>query len=274
LVTDLRERDGALSECPKILDMVAPTQHDEVRKVYVTCRLGKSELNRLFDLAPEGIPAASVSISTQRDSTRYSAGTLADLVDHVRNSNASGNLNAWDNLTLEAADNSGDRRIGISIDTERVEVQVSGRDATWVHGQAARLELFLKGAGGRLKREPETKKRAKELLRATLLSLPATAAVISATEIATPDDIKQPQLPLQANIAPYVAMAIMLSVYWAGWKIINRANRALLMPTVEVPHGSWWSRASSADKIALGSLGIATLSLVVAAATLGKDLMK
>ncbi|MFB7586229.1 hypothetical protein [Streptomyces sp. NPDC056169] len=122
--------------------MPAPTQHDEARAVYHRCRLGKSELNRLFSLAPEGISSAAVTISTQRNSTRYTANTLTDLVDHVRNSN------------------------------------------------------------------------------------------------------------------------------------VRRANRAVLQPTVDIPQGSWWSRASSGDKIALGALGVGFLSLLVALATLEKDLIE
>ncbi|AWK08354.1 hypothetical protein DDQ41_04745 [Streptomyces spongiicola] len=42
--------------------MSTATQQTEVRTVYITCQLGKSELSRLFNLAPEGIPAAAVTI--------------------------------------------------------------------------------------------------------------------------------------------------------------------------------------------------------------------
>ncbi|MGW3015750.1 hypothetical protein [Streptomyces longwoodensis] len=260
--------------------MASPTQHDEVRKVYITCRLGKGELNRLFNLAPEGIPAASVSISTQRNSTRYSAGKLSDLVDHVRNSNATGNLNDWENLALEAADSAGDRKVGIAIDAERVEVQVSGRDATWVHGQAARIELFLKATGGRPRRAPEERKRRiKAVLLLYLLAIPYMIAMLISLKIAAPKSFKPAASSgdsdsWQGLVAILASSTIMMMVYWTGFKLFNRANRALLKPTVEIPHGSWWSRSSSADKIALGSLVVAVLSVVVAAVTLGKDFAK
>lgn len=254
--------------------MSAPTQQTEVRTVYVTCRLGKSELNRLFSLAPEGIPAASVAISTQRDSTRYSAGTLTDLVDHVRNSNASGNLDKWENLALDAADASGDRKLSINIDTERVEVQVAGTDATWVHGQAARIELLLQGAGGKEKREDATKKELIRLGKSFVLTSPMLVVGLVTVALVSPDKKSQEEEPLLPTLAPPVAMLAMVIVYWLGYKIISRANRALLMPTAEVPHGSWWSRATNGDKIGLGGLVVAFLALVVAALTLGKDLMK
>lgn len=261
-----------------ILIMAARTQNDEVRNVYVTCRLGKSELNRLFSLAPEGIAAASVSISTQRDSTRYSAGTLPDLVDHVLNSNASGNLDVWENLTLEAADNTGDRKISINIDTERVEVQVSGLDATWVHGQAARIELFLKGTGGEKKNNEEVVKDLRKALPAALVgALCLYGSMELGGQVLAPQAMKSTKstedqiamiLGMLAGAAPLI-----LAVIAASW-IARRANRAVLKPTLEVPHGSWWSRASSADKIALSALIVATLSFFVALATLGKDLLR
>ncbi|MER7372205.1 hypothetical protein [Streptomyces lanatus] len=258
--------------------MASPTQHDEVRKVYITCRLGKGELNRLFNLAPEGTPVASVSISTQRASTRYSAGTLSGLVDHVRNSNATGNLDDWDNLALEAADSAGDRKVAIAIDAERVEVQVSGRDATWVHGQAARIELFLKAAGGRPRRDREDRtKRLKTTLLLYLITIPYIAGMLVTLKIVEPQSFKPNPSSSggdswQGTVAILAYSVTMAVVYWIGFKLFNRANRAVLKPTVEIPHGSWWSRSSSADKIALGSLVVAVLSVVVAAVTLGKDL--
>ncbi|MGW0032091.1 hypothetical protein ACWDXD_19975 [Streptomyces sp. NPDC003314] len=254
--------------------MSVPTQQTEVRAVYVTCRLGKSELNRLFSLAPEGIPAAAVSISTQRDNTRYSAGALDDLVDHVRNSNASGNLDKWDNLALDAADGNGDRRVSINIDTERVETQVAGTDATWVHGQAARIQLLLKGAGGRENQEFSVAREGRILGKIFLHSLLITAVLLLTVLIFGPKP--QPQLPNPepTSFAPLVVLLFLFGVYGIAFKIIRRANRALLLPTAEVPHGSWWSRASSTDKIALSALIVATGSFLVAAATLGKDLAK
>jgi hypothetical protein len=256
--------------------MSTATQQTEVRTVFLRCRLGKSELNRLFSLAPEGIPAASVVVSTQRDNTRYADATLTNLVDHVRNSNAAGNLDVWTNLTLEAADGAGDRRITVVIDTERTEVQVSGRDATWVHGQAARIELFLDGTGGETKSEsPSGKFRARSLplnIASLLLGI-AIAAGISAVapgviEFASPKNTLKVLLGATIGTVPFfLAILALLAV-------LNRIDRAVLMPTMDIPHGSWWGRASNADKIALGSLVIATLSFFVALFTLGKDLMK
>ncbi|MEU2236145.1 hypothetical protein [Streptomyces vietnamensis] len=253
--------------------MSTATQQTEVRTVYVTCRLGKSELNRLFSLAPEGIPAAAVQISTQRDSTRYRAGNLTDLVDHVRNSNASGNLDDWDNIRLDAADATGDRKVAIHIDTGRVEVQASGIDATWVHGQAARIELLLKGAGGEIRNAPQEMKTRRDFALAGLTAIPSAYLTVYAAGQAVPEADRHPGSWPQLA-AQLVGIAIVVGTFWLARKIVRRVNRALLMPTAEVPHGSWWSRASNTDKIGLGSLAVAFLALIVAVLTLGKDLVK
>ncbi|MEU2825737.1 hypothetical protein ABZ763_26615 [Streptomyces bacillaris] len=252
--------------------MSAPTQHDEVRKVYLRCRLGKSELSRLFSQAAEGISASAVAVSTQRDSSRYSAGSLSDLVDHVRNSNASGNLDSWDNLAFEADDGVGDRKITIKADTERVEVQVSGRDATWVHGQGARIEILLEGANGRELGDPVARAEAKKTLRILSLSFIATVVtfVVSAPFQKSPTPyVEFPLLWIQLGV-----MVFLLGLFWGASAVIKRANRAVLTPTADVSHGSWWSRASSADKIALSALFFAAGSFIVAFVTLSKELMK
>ncbi|GBQ04466.1 hypothetical protein SSP531S_59630 [Streptomyces spongiicola] len=187
--------------------MSTATQQTEVRTVYITCQLGKSELSRLFNLAPEGIPAAAVIISTQRDSTRYSADTLADLTTHVGSSNASGNLNTWDNLQLDAADAAGDRKVNLKIDTERVEVQIAGTDATWVHGQAARIELLLKGAGGKIKRDHSTQKELKRQLKIMLLLLPNGVIQIVAFLIFVPGSTESTStLSWQAGLGIFTVM--------------------------------------------------------------------
>ncbi|MBP0932630.1 hypothetical protein J0X20_03235 [Streptomyces sp. KCTC 0041BP] len=244
--------------------MATPTQQTEVRAVYGACRLGKSELNRLFSLAPEGIPAVSVAISTQRDSTRYSAGTLTGLIEHIRDANASGNLDSWDNLNLEAADNTGDRKITIKIDTGRVEVQVAGGDATWVHGQAARIDLLLKGAGGRNHAAEADRAAAasKDALTASIAVILLAGGLLLGWKVTDVGHARGMELFADMAMgtligAGPVALAGLLAFFFA-----RRTNRARLTPTAEVPHGHWWHRASTTDKIALCALTVAILTFL------------
>jgi hypothetical protein len=250
--------------------MTTASQQTEVRLVFRHCRLGRSELDRIFNLAPEGISAANAIVSTQRDSTRYSAGNLSDLIDSLQQSNAPGNLDLWDNLSLNAADTAGDRRVSIDMDGQQVVIQVSGRDATWVHGQAARLELLLEGAGGRKQDHAHSMKVDKNAMVACLLGLTMTIAMAAGGYIASPktfmDQFSGNGMDRQVGggVGALCWGVLALIGYW----IVRRANRALLLPTGEAPHGSWWNRATSADRIALGGLVVATLGVVIAAVAL------
>ncbi|WP_329528567.1 hypothetical protein [Streptomyces sp. NBC_01462] len=252
--------------------MTSTTQHEEVRRIYIRCRLGKSELNRLFSLASEGTTAASIAVSTQRDSSRYSAGTLTDLVDHVQSSTASGNLDLWDNLTFEASDNTGGRKVSIKLDTERAEVQVAGLDATWVHGQAARVELFLKGTGGEPMKNAEANQGSGPPFLGFLGGV--LVSVLLGFFLAEPRAVKNngsPDNPLAKVPSVLTSPAMLAILVGIGFWIVAQANRAVLRPMEEIPHGSWWSRAANADRIALCGLIVGVLSLLVTFATLGKD---
>jgi len=264
----------AASSCVIVRTMTTASQQTEVRLVFHYCRLGRSELDRLFSLAPEGISIADAVVSTQRDSTRYSAGNLSDLIDSLQQSSASGNLDLWDNLSQHAADAAGDRRVSIDMDGKQVVVQVSGRDATWVHGQAARLELLLEGAGGRLQDHGRKKEGDKAALISSLLALTGLLAVGAGGYIASPRTFMR---QFSSSAIDYQVGGAVGVICWCvlaliGYWLVRRANRALLLPTAEAPRGSWWNRATSADRIALGGLVVATLGVVIAAVTLGGDL--
>ena len=254
--------------------MTTASQQTEVRLVFHYCRLGRSELDRIFSLAPEGISAASAVVSTQRDSTRYSAGNLSDLIDSLQQSSASGNLDLWDNLSQHAADTAGDRKVSIEMDGKQVVVQVSGRDATWVHGQAARLELLLEGAGGRLQDREREKRSDKAAMVVGLLALTMMLATAAGGYIANPKAFMRQfsSSAIDYQVGGGVGMFCWLILALIGYWLVSRGTRALLLPTAEAPRGSWWNRATSADRIALGGLVVATLGVVIAAVTLGGDL--
>lgn len=241
-------------------------------RVFASCRLGHSELIRLFSLAPEGIPAANISVSTQRDSTRYRAGDLDELIDSLRDAHAVGDLDAWDNVMQVAQDSSADpdRRVSLTIGGERVEMRVTGRDETWVRGQAARIELFLRGTGGSRWSEPTTfLEDARDVVSSALSLVPFLAVLCSVSTLIDPDASAWSGWgTLRGNVAAFAGLAVAIGLSSLFTRVLGWANRAVLDVTGEVTHGSWWSRSSSTDKIALGGLVIAALSLGVTALSL------
>ncbi|MFJ7335206.1 hypothetical protein ACIQU3_15795 [Streptomyces sp. NPDC101110] len=252
--------------------MSPATQQTEVRLVFHGCRLGRSELDRLFSLAPEGIPSAYTAVSTQRDNTRYTADDMSALIDALNEANAPGDLHTWDNLMQVAGDAEGDRKVSLDIAQGRVVVQISGRDATWAYGQGARIQLLLEAAGGK-EPGPGLVKMIDDMKWSTLWLLASLGVcLVSGSYVADPDSLfRTEQWRASAGVLAGLVVWGVFALIAAS--IVSRANRPLLLPTTEVPRGSWWNRASSTDRIALGGLVVAALSLIVAAVALGNELV-
>ncbi|MER7924132.1 hypothetical protein ABTY96_13575 [Streptomyces sp. NPDC096057] len=168
----------------------------------------------------------------------------------------------------EAEDPAGDRKVIVSIDAERVEVQLSGKDATWVYGQAARLELLLVGAGGRKSKQPS---KLKEYIAPTLLMLTLFPFMVTGGYFADPENYLNHAFnntPMDI-LGSLVGAVLWLAAWVSGVKILGRANRALLLPMSEAPQGSWWHRATNSDRIALCGLLVAVITLILALVALG-----
>lgn len=198
---------------------------------------------------------------------------MAELIDLLRDSHAVIDADSSDNLMQAAEDTAVGRKVTLTIDTQRVQVQVTGHDATWVYGQAARIELFLRGTGGSRWSEVSLLGNLAAALLGMLSILPWIAVLFMITAIIDPASLQSWRHwgSGRENLAAAVALLVMLVSQFLYSRVVEWANRAVLNVTGEIPHGSWWRRSSTTDKIALGGLCVATLSLFVAALTLAVD---
>ncbi|MEV7156961.1 hypothetical protein AB0N77_20410 [Streptomyces misionensis] len=222
------------------------------------CRLGRSELDRLFSVAAEGIPGTSIHLSTQRDGIEFSCPTLSELATAVEQATGSSGQD-WSNLGFEGQD--ADRRIRIDIDLERVELHVSGQDATWVHGRRAVLEQILRKSGGH---EPG---KARSSWSGNLLGggvLMAVLVVMAHTVGPLIDPAEYKNLDPHAGVVLGRGSMAMILVGGLGTWITRRAQRPLLLVTGEVPAGSWWSRLSPNEKFAAVAAGAGVISAIAA----------
>jgi hypothetical protein len=239
-----------------MLCVTTPSQQTSVQLIYKECRYGRSDLDRLFAVAPQGIGTASIHVSTQRGSTRYAAGTVDDLIAALTAANVPGVSGLWPNLSLEASDSAGTRRVVVSIDNDRTEVNVSGSDETWVYGQAARVQILLASVGG--KESPASPLFTKrDLAKALFFSILLTGAVALADRL-------WPEHGFYigvGGIGACLTFSNALSGYYQ-----RKVNRPVLVIDDEVPHGSWWERLSAADKISFGTMIFTALAIVVGAA--------
>lgn len=231
------------------------SQQTSVQLMYKECRYGRSDIDRLFAVAAQGIGTASIQVSAQRGSTRYAAATVDDLIAALTAANVPGVTSRWPNLSLEASDSAGARRVVISIDDERTEVNVSGADETWVYGQAARIQILLASVGGREPTTPAYSKRDYALM--------AALAILVPTVTLTADH-------LWSDFGYYAGLAVCLMVA-VSYRIsrnyyLRKVNSPVLIMDAEVSRGSWWERLSVTNKIGFGTMIFTGLAIVVGAA--------
>ncbi|WP_326730241.1 hypothetical protein [Streptomyces phaeochromogenes] len=231
-----------------------------MQMIYVECQLGRSDVDRLFAVALEGITPAVVQVSTQRDATRYTAANLGDLIASLEVANV-GSLNGpWPNLALEANEASGTRRVKVAIDVERAEFDLSGSDQTWVFGQAARLQLLLNSVGGSRAFTMENVPY-REFLPGRILTVGWGIGAVFVGRVLYPPD---PDLGMIIGFGCAVLSMFGLQALRTHYR--RRANRPILLVNGEVERGSWWERLGVADRLTFVGAVVAAAGVLAGAA--------
>ncbi|MGW0543312.1 hypothetical protein ACWD0D_23760 [Streptomyces griseoincarnatus] len=253
-----------------------PPQQTELRRVYYQCRLGRSELDRLFAVAAEGIPDTGITVSTQRGDTRFRQSDLSSLLDAVSQANVPGDPNQWSNITFEAEGENESRKVSIAIDQERVEMHLAGSDATWAYGQKARLEKLLEGAGGLTKARRDKQDRDNALIASGI-----TSAMLSGIAVVYPlaygkpksrDDFvatcleqfsnRRDGLPLWVTVTAAILFLGLAVAFFVSAMLKRRMIASALVVNGEVSTGSWWSNMSTSNKVAIIGLPIALMAAI------------
>ncbi|MFJ2392640.1 hypothetical protein ACIOTI_07825 [Streptomyces sp. NPDC087843] len=247
-------------------------QQTDLRKVFYQCRLGKSDLERMFSMACEGIPLPEVKVSTIVGNTRFWKTTLPDLVVAVRN--GAPELNAdWTNLSLEAVTPSQERGVQITIDRDRTEVNVSGSDTTWAFGQIARIENFLVSRGA-VSSSPRYENMIMLISIMFLLILGAFLLVNGVDDQSVAECVRQAKAAHRNDVIFNISMPVLFSfgLLFPFYQILKRrALRAQLKVDAEVSIGSWWSRLSAGDRIAAVGIPLTLLATVAAIISTAND---
>ncbi|MGW1775688.1 hypothetical protein [Streptomyces sp. NPDC002104] len=239
--------------------MTLPSQQTEMRLLFYRCRIGRSDLDRIFGVASESIPVESVEFSTQMASTRYRQPTLAGLIDAIQIANPAPISTAWGNLRLEASVDSLQRRVVVLIEEDRVSVELSGGDATWVYGQAARLREILGALGGSEDSRPGGMKGA--IAKGSVMAVVLVAYWI---QIA-----RTPRSEIALLDMPIAVIASVLVISVASNSLVqNWVDRAALDVVDEVQRGFWWTRLTAPLKVSVATAVagvVAALAAIVSA---------
>ncbi|MGW0575250.1 hypothetical protein ACWD25_04615 [Streptomyces sp. NPDC002920] len=247
-------------------------QQTDVRKVYYQCRLGQSELERMFSMACEGITAPDIKISTVVGSTRYWDSNLVDLITTLENS-APESSGKWTNISLEAKSPSLERSVSIAIDTERTEFNFCGSDVTWVYGQSARLESLL-GARGAVRNSPRYETTISIIFATFFIGMGVFWAFGGLGKESAEECMKRVAESENNQLIFNIFMGILLSfgILFILFQLLKRrAHRAQLRINSAVIDGTWWGRLSVGEKIAAVGIPIAALATVGALVSAASD---
>ncbi|MFF7608802.1 hypothetical protein [Streptomyces parvulus] len=240
-----------------------PNQQTDVRKVYYQCRLGQSELERLFDVAREGISSPEIQISTVVGSTRFWNSNLSDLIATLQASTPE-TSGKWTNISMEAKNSSMERSVSISIDTERTEFNFSGSDSTWVYGQSARLENLL-ATHGAVRNSPRYEARISIFFALFFLGIGALWAFGDLGEETVEECMQRAAESKDNQLTFNIIMGALLSfgILFILFQFLKRRSlRAQLSLNSAVAGGTWWSRLSVGEKIAAIGIPIASLATI------------
>ncbi|MFJ4748736.1 hypothetical protein [Streptomyces albogriseolus] len=246
-------------------------QQTDLHRIFYQCRLGKDDLERLFSIAREGITIPEVRFSTVAGNTRFWKEDLQDLISTV-NDNAPEINGKWANLALEA--NSQERGAKISVDLERVEVNIFGSDSTWSHGQMARIERFLISRWA-VFNSPRYENTVTYLSVAFFLRLGAFFLIHGIESDTVEDCLRQAR---NANRDAYISNFLIFFTFAFGiifpfYQFMKRrALRAKFSVSENLASGSWWSRMSTSERIAAIGIPIAALATFAALVTAANDL--
>ena len=245
---------------------VTPNQQTDLRKVFYQCRLGRDDLERMFNMACEGIESPIIKVSTVSGNTRFWEENLPSLVTAVQTQSAESG-DEWTNLNLEAENPGKERVVSITIATDRTEYNISGSDAVWAYGQSARIENFLSQRGAVAK---SPKYEAKISIGFIFVFLIIGAFFLMADD--GPDTVSEclnraKKIREDASTVNII-FATLMTLGLAGAIIPllkRRALRARLKVSSDIPSGGWWFHLSAAEKIAAIGIPIAIVAAIGAA---------
>ncbi|MFI9628439.1 hypothetical protein [Streptomyces sp. NPDC052042] len=213
-----------------------PTDATKLDNVYGFYRMGKGDLATLFAKAAGAPQVSHVTVSTVHDRTTRAAGSLPELINNVTSMASYDRHIPWDNLKFEGKAPHGELQIKIDIGP-RITVEVEGTNEALVHGQMARIELFLLSRGAKKEGRPHTIQLLLGMLTAAFASHPA---------------------PLAPYCAAFMAVTFFVSLY---------NGRRKLMILEDIPMGTAWIRFTSVEKATVAGAYIAALAAVGAVAS-------
>ncbi|MEU0916131.1 hypothetical protein GTX53_18840 [Streptomyces sp. SID5594] len=234
--------------------MAASRDFTTSRFEYRTYKVGRSLLDRVFAVASEGAEGDMVEFSTNRNGTTLQRSSLEELVSAVAASPTPGDPEIWTNLDFSYRD--GRRNVSIQIHEMWLSVSVRGEDATWVHGQAARMRALLDPVAGE---EPPWEKQHRTAVRIAASS--AIVALVAA--FLTFSEVNDNAGAGKNALDSFTISAFVFAVFVILGTQGKSKPKTFLNVVGEVSDAGWWKGLDTMERVAFGGL------LVTFAAAIG-----
>ncbi|MFF7230125.1 MULTISPECIES: hypothetical protein [unclassified Streptomyces] len=226
--------------------------------MYTHCQLGRSDLVSLFGLAAGHISAEHAMVTTMHNSTRWTAHSLPDLINDVTSNVGYDSRVPWDNVQFLATDPSGELQVEMTVGPQDVIVRVSGTNNILVHGQQARIELFLRNRGAS-HTMPKDEPSAGHLI----VSASATTAMLMAL-VPVP----------RGSIWPILLIGCWMAVSVVTSATLAYSRRTRLKVLEDIPTGTAWNRFTPIEKFTVVGIYASVLAMTGTIATAINNIFK
>ncbi|MET7631803.1 hypothetical protein ABZS53_15305 [Streptomyces sp. NPDC005499] len=226
----------------------------KVLRTFHHARIGRNELDRLFQVAGDGAAPGTVTLTSVPTGTTLEADSLVDLINARASLPSVSSRTPWSYLHYEM-DEKPDRGVQLEFRGGKVTVYVEALDSIWAHGQFARLEAIIRNSRGM------EQEHSSQWAWRWALSFVAIGVVGSLGLFAIPF----------FGTHHYDGVAAMVLFVWAiifaalcGLLWQMRSLQSQFNVLGEVRHGTFWSRLTVPERIGLSANVIAGLALFVA----------
>ncbi|MEV6199276.1 hypothetical protein AB0M64_04815 [Streptomyces sp. NPDC051771] len=261
--------------------MTTTAQETRLHKTFVSCRLGRTDLRRLTEIATDGIEASGVKVSTKHNNVSFEAADIDVLIDEVQGSRGYDDRVPWEQYEVSGKVWEGPslgflRSLTLSVRSDEVRMHIAGADHIWVHGQAARIQLFLANRNGRERERPFQRDRQRSAQFAVSIALLAWFYIFSASQIYLRSKPNGENAEFWSDAALYSAIPALATLTWSlVLRLVERTSKkGKVNFTEDVPIGSIWQRMDWQTRILALTLVVAGIAAIGTLASAGADVFK
>jgi hypothetical protein len=211
--------------------------------------LDRPHLDLVTRAAVDRFRRPQTTFRSERNGTLFTSSSLAELIDNINNSVASGDPERLDDLYIECRDE--ERSVLLAIRTDKATITVADLDPAWANGKAEQLRTLLLRAGGA--RRPLVWGRTLCGITGVALGIAVSTTILALTA-------GRPEVSAMVFVAasPFLAG---VAGFLTGYRRVRHAQVHLFVAGPE-PRVSLWVRMNMIERMFLISTLIALIGWI------------